>query len=56
MNLYDTSIDDVWDELVTENFAWTDYYGKLHIHLPSLKDRLNAVGLTIIEIDEGKDD
>ena len=50
MNLYNTYIDILTDELITEGFTWTDWNNQLHIYLPSLKERLEAVGLTITEL------
>lgn len=44
-------IDEDAEELVVSGFTWTDYHNRIHIHLPTLKEALNSVGLTIIEID-----
>jgi hypothetical protein len=55
MNLYDTYFSVFSDELVTDNFVWTDADDRLHINLGFLKERLGGVGLAIVEIDEVKE-
>ncbi len=47
MNLYDSYLDIESDELVTTGFTWVDAQGMLHIHLPTLKERLAEIGLTV---------
>jgi hypothetical protein len=38
------------DELVTDGFTWIDSSGNLHIPLGTLENKLNEVGLAIINM------